>query len=734
MRPTIQNVSLATRLALVALLVTLMSLAVTASVGLSRGSDLADEIVDDRLVSLSSSRAGAVEFYVNSVKRELAALAASPSTAASIIELRDALYELDAEQTSSVTAGRVTDFYLSVVAPALEAVRGDGNAGIAALIPAGAAALSLQDSFTVEQETDDGTVISPELIVDPGDGSTYAELHRDAHRTWSGVVQQARVDDVLLIEQTTESVVYSYRKRIDFGTSLDLGPHSGSALARGVDLLSISPESGPLITPMSRYTPAFDDPTTFIISAVLDGNDVVGYIAYAISYNRFDEILAGPDPWTSFGESGEAFIADANATMITTTRSLEDDRVGFREASTQPGPGQLTDADRRRIAATGTTANVQQVPADANDAATTEPAIVDTINYSGDAVRSVTTRLSIDGVKWTLFVEAKTAELDATIKNYARDMLVAVALFVVAVTFVAVRWSHRLVAPVRALSQRLRRARSFAGNAPESLAGLRGSTPDSGGGVPPVTAGVQTDDQLPAVDPGPDEFVELGRTVDEMLMRLRERRAAAVERSGERTALLQQFLPAAIARRSEEADAEVLDHVRQASVAVIVLDGLGSMVGDDADQVVRDLLAELVDEIDAAAADAGVERVKLSGSTYYAVCGAGRPLLDHAPRTVAFALTVRDLVRDMSDGRLSARVGIAEGAVAVGLAERSAMIYDVWGDTVTLAEELSGAAPGGNVLVSDVIASHLSDDFVTAGDDGRGRSIITGHIGEGVTS
>jgi len=728
MRRTIRNISLATRLALVALVVTLLSLAVTATVGLVRGSELTEDVVDSRLVAIAGSRASAVEVDINSLRRELAATASSPATADAIRELSAALFELAETDISSSTAENVADYYLSEVVPGLEAVRGPGAAGVASLIPTGSAALSLQDAYTIQEPTEEGNLVAPNLVVDAGDGSTYSELHPEVHRTWSAIALESQLDDVFLIEADTGSIVYTYRKRIDFATSLNLGPHSGSSLARGVDLVSRDADREPLLSPLTRYTPAYDQPTAFIIAPVADGTELVGFVAYSFSFERLDGILAGPDRWAAFGNSGEAFIADAGATMITTARTLEDDRVGFREQSTEPGPGQLTDAQRTRIAETGTTATVQKVPADAVAAATTEPSVTDTANYRGDAVRSVTTRLNVDGVTWTLFVEAETEELDVVIEQYARDMLIAVALFVVAITFVAVRWSNRLVAPVRAIATRLRRTRSMAARAGDPLTGVESVLLESRPGAPTEAEAAAADEAL--IDSGPEEFVELSDTVDVMIDRLADRRAAVAARSRERTALLQQFLPAAIARRSEEANAEVLDYVRQASVAVIMIDGIGALLGDQADQDIRDLLAEVLDEVDAVAADSGVERVKLAGSTYYAVCGAGRPLLDHAPRTVGFALRVRDVVNEATEGRLSVRVGVAEGPVSVGLAERSAMIYDVWGDTVALAEELAGEAPSDTVLVSDVVASHLPEVFVTAGDAGEGRSVVTGRVAE----
>ncbi len=721
MRRMLRNISLATRLALVALIVTLVSLTVTAAVGLVRGSDLADEVVDDRLIALTASEANNLELFVTSVRRELGALASSPAVAEDLRELTAAVRELSEEPIRSSTAEAVTDHYLSTVRPELEQVRGESGSKVASLVPTGAAAVNLQAAYTVPTETESGATLSPELVVDAGDGSTYSEIHARIHRTYSSIAVQSGLDDLYLIEPDVSSVVYSYRKRIDFGTSLDLGPHSGSGLARSVDLVSLDVEQEPYLSGFSRYVPAIEQPTVFVVSAVVDGDELVGYLAYAISHTRFDDIIAGADRWAAYGASGDAYLVNVDATMITTARSFEEDPVGFFESSKEPGPGLLTDAQRRRLVQTDTTALVQSVPSDLVLAAQQAPGIVDTTNYRGVGVRTVYAALEIPGVTWTLFVEAQTEELDTTIEDYARDMLIAIALFVVAITFIVVRWSTRLVAPIRSIANRLRRARNVADAGPDPLA-IDPTAPSS--------ASPDGSDELEDTGPGATEFVDLADNVDEMLERLRQRRAAVAERSRERTSLLRQFLPAAIARRSEETNSEVLDHVRQATVAVIQVDGLGDMIGGTPEQEVRDLLGELVDEVDGEAAEAGVERIKLSGSTYYAVCGAGRPLLDHAPRTVAFALRVRDLVSESTDGRLAARIGVAEGPVSVGLAERAALVYDAWGDTVSLAEQLSQAAPTAGVLVSDVVTAHLPDDFVTAGDVGEGRTVVTGRLSQ----
>lgn len=702
----VKNTSLATRLSMVALIVTLVSLTVTATVGLIRGSELADEIADDRFVTVASSRSDAIQAYTVSVRRKIQGLAASPATRQTIAELGDAFRALEDEPSDAEATAELTEFYLAGVVPELEAVRGT-RVGAAFLVPDGDAAVHLQNAYTIPRPPggaddanddgveDDAIPISPDLVLDPGDGSTYSSLHPAVHQVYGEIAIQSGFDDLFLIDAEADVLVYSVRKRIDFGTSLDLGPHSGSTFARLIDSLQTSTGPTARFGDFGAYVPASERPTTFVASPVFDGSEIVGYIAASLTVDPFDAILSGNGAWEGFGDSGEVFLVGRDATMRTTARLFQDSPSAYLSTTAQPGPAQLSDAQRQRMARTGTTALVQTVDRRVLLAAQQGPGVVDMVDHLGRDARAAYLPLELDELGWTIFAQIDRDELDRPIEDYALRMLLAVALFVVIVTFVAVRWSHQLMAPVRAIADRLRRVRA-ATEVGDDIAG----------------------DESGMASDAPVEYRELSDNVDQMLERLAERRAAVQAQSRERTSLLRQFLPSAVARRSEETGGEVLDHVQNASVVVAEVVGLGDLVGDAPDREVRDLLGEVVDEVDALAATHGLERIKLTGSTYYAVCGVSRPYLDHAPRAVAFALAARDLVRELTGGRLVVRVGVASGPVSVGLAARSALVYDVWGETVATAESLTRSAPSGTAMATDDVRAQLPPSFVVTGDAG----------------
>ena len=697
------NISVATRLSLVALVVTLLSLSAAALVGLWRGNTLAEGLIEDRVVSVTDSRATTVESYISGVRRSVAALAASPGAVDAIERLSDGHRALAMTPVTADEDSALIEYYLTDVVPQLEdtSLR---SLNVPRLIPGDAGAIRLQSLYTVPPEPDeDEPAIAPALLPDAGDGSEYSAAHAELHPLYAEIKGRSGFDDLYLIAAPDDRIVYSTLKRIDFATSLDVGPWSGSALSEVIETLAGDPSPGTTaVSDMTAYGPAFERPTMFVAAPVAGDNGVVGFVAVALSFTDFDAILSGGGKWDGFGESGESYLVGADGTMRTTARPFAASASEFLASTTEEGPSSLTDNQRRRMAATGTTALVQEVDIDLVRSASTEPGTVETTNYRGVPVLAAYRPLDIEGLDWVVITELSEDEIDDPIEDYVRNLLLSMALFVVTVTFVATRWSDRTMEPIRTIAARLRAAQL----------GDTGASSQSG--------------SLP--EDSPDEYVALADSIDEMLERLDERRAAAAARSSERLDLVRRFLPATVAQRSEQAGEEVLDHVANASVVVLMVEGLGDLLANRDRREVRDFLAAVIDELDALAVDLGLERIKVTGDRYYAICGATRPYLDHGPRAVRFALQAVVLVAEVSLERgqhVIVRAGVDAGSVSVGLADRAGLVYDAWGPAVSGASELARTAPSGQVAASAAVQRHLSDDFVsTDAASGNGTVLV----------
>jgi class 3 adenylate cyclase len=192
----------------------------------------------------------------------------------------------------------------------------------------------------------------------------------------------------------------------------------------------------------------------------------------------------------------------------------------------------------------------------------------------------------------------------------------------------------------------------------------------------------------------------------------RRRTAAAPRRADERRRVLRRLLPVSIAERAEAGDRDVVEQIAGATVAVVVIGGLGTLVSSGSPERARELLDRFVEEADELAAERGLDRVQLTGDTYVAACGVSRPHLDHSARAAAFVLDVREALHDLDpDNELFVQAGIDVGPITVGLTGGHRLIHDTWGVTIQRATDLARNARAGQVLVSDECVSVLPSTY-----------------------
>lgn len=699
-----RDFSIVTRLSLVIVLVALISLVITSLVGLQQGGDAADLVLRTQITSLGSARADEVERYIGNLQRATVGQAIAPSTAQSITDFADAYGELDSEPPSSADEDAVNEYYSDVVAPELAAVR--GRPVIAAgLVPRGQAAISLQAAYVVPSDGEGN------LLADAGDGSDWSAIHRAQHGAFDEFAIQTGVDDLYLIEPETNTIVYSTSKNTDFATSLLTGPQSGSALAVLIQSFANQPERATaVIRDFTSYTAVGDEPSLFVASPVYDGQTLAGFVAMRIGPERISAITTNNGNWSAESKTAETYVVAADNLMRTDARAFIENESAYLDAV--EAIGAATETQRRGMRIFGTTTLFQ--PIDDNDvdaALDSEPDLAETTSVLGVEVLQARRALEIDGLEWAMISEIEMQEIRQPVVDFARNLLIAIALFLIAITFIATRWSDRLLQTLRIVSTRLRAIRG--GQAIEEGANSA-SLPDD----------------------APTEFVQLAADIDTMLETLQARNSDAAERAAERRRLLRRILPPQAAQRAEAGDRNVIDQIAHATVAVIVIDGLGPLLQAGAADEARGLLDQFVDETDALARQRGLERIRLTGDAYFAACGTVRPHIDHAARAVSFVLDVRDIIVDLGDEfeQISITAGIDSGPVTVALTGGSDLVYDAWGPTVQHAADLARMDGPNTVFATSTVQEQLSSNFRTEAlpDDNATKTvIISGRVDDG---
>jgi len=693
----VPGVSMATKLATALVVVSFGSLAIATLVGLQTGVDLGREIYRERLTSMANVAALDVEASLDSTRSLAEALALSPETASAIsafdsaFTLLDDADEFDVDDASSRLLEAYEDTYL-----ATSTAR---DIPVEEIVTRSTAALYLQSTYSIGDNDDgDPVVLDDRLaIADAGDGSDWSAAHVLYHPGYGRAVEQLGLVDLYLVEPTSSRVIYSAAKSPDLGTSLDVGPFSGSVLANAVGDVIDDPSAGSVLTDMSLYDAKPGQIVGVLASPVFEGDRLVGVVAVMYDGLGFTDLITADGDWERAGidESGNVYMIGSDGTTRSDPRGFLDDPSSFLDAS--QASGLLSTSERAVIEVYGTTVLTQpavETTVTAAQEGSTE--IEERTSMTGVAVIGTVAPLSDADLGWTIVAEAELEIAENAIDDFRNILTVGIAVFAIVISFFAVAWASGLMRPVRAISERL------------------------GSGA--------SSDPLSIPESSPTELHHLASSFEEMSATLDHQQVELAIAREERLDLMRSMLPAALAERIVSGDLDELDEVARASVVVVVVLGLAELVRLDATRSDRDLIDRLHEELDVLADEHGIDRVKVVGDAYFGACGHDRPYIDHAPRIVAFAADARDAIRAIAreDGvGLDTAIGVHTGPVTVGMAGGDRLVYDVWGTTVTVAHHLARRSGPGQIMLSDDTHSLLPDEIVQAELDLTDRHVWT---------
>ena len=187
-----------------------------------------------------------------------------------------------------------------------------------------------------------------------------------------------------------------------------------------------------------------------------------------------------------------------------------------------------------------------------------------------------------------------------------------------------------------------------------------------------------------------------------------EEEAARFER------LLLSILPKPVIDRLGQGEALIADRVDEATVLFADLVGFTARSAAAVPAEVVQYLNRLFSEFDALAAALGVEKVKTIGDAYMVAAGIPQPREDHCEAVVKMALgmlTKLGQVNDELGWSFKMRIGIHSGPVVAGIIGKHRFAYDIWGDTVNVANRLEDGSLPNRIQVSETVVELLGDRY-----------------------
>lgn len=658
------------------LCVSLLSAVVVGVIGFLNGRDSLRAAAFEQLTTIRELRAEEIQATFANIQRGVVLDSRTTDTIQASIDFNAGFEELRDSPIDPVLADDVSAYYENTFVPELEKRSGD-NFDAAALLPNTDAGRYLQSQYTINNADFDEAI----ALDDTGDGTEWSAANTEHNPYFRGLVNELGYEDVLLIN-TTGEVVYSAYKGVDLGVNVLAAPYTDSALSNAYrDVLRTNTVDALATTDFERYIPSLNVPTAWIVSPVGTAGAITGALAVQVPIDTINATMTGASAWADqgLGETGEVYLAGPDKKMRSISRELVEHPDEFADKAVAGGtPPQMAE----RAVAIGGTVLLQPV-----SIPPVEKALVGesgtSVSRSYLAVETLASYapLEIDGLQWVIVAAIDSDEAFAPVADFTRVLALSTAGIVLLVTLLSLLLAQVFTRPIGRLISAVNR----------------------------VTAGerdVYVDTR------SRDEFAQLGTTFNDMSRSLQVKADLLDEQLAENERLLLTLMPQAVADRYRQGDETISEDHTDVTVIYGDIVGFDEYAATVTSDISLALLNTIVTSFDEAAARLGIEPVRSTKQGYLASCGLLMPRIDSARRAVDFAVEMQKILERIGGQRgvsLALRAGIDSGTVTSGLVGRSTVVYDMWGEAVSLAYRLQRVGDGSGVFVTQRVVDRLSE-------------------------
>ncbi len=659
---------------------------VTAYQSLTLSQDTLDKSLTLHLESLRGSRRDQIENYFDEKRAEINVFSDNPvvidamkefSAASSLLEQ----YNIDVKPEESE---QLKSHYRKELLTPLKALTGK-TAIVDHFMPKSGSARYLQSNYIVKNPAPVG---SKQLYEVAGDGSYYSDLHEQYHKDLLHFAEGFGFYDLLLINKTNSQIVYSVHKELDYATSLDNGPYADTKLASIVRKVLRRPEKGQVeVSDYEPYTPSLGQPAAFFAAPIYDGSTLIGAIAAQIPVDKINEILTNDKKWLKdgLGKTGEVYIVGFDklmrsasrfsypaASLLSSNPNSKDEVKKGSEVKKLPSSvlTQLVDNESTTDALRGNTGNKT------------------VMGYGGYKVMSSYAPLNIAGLDWALVVEKGAEEAKEPLTKIEKALLTGASITAAVMTLYALFASNIFIGPIQSILTHTEK----------------------------INANEET---TPLVSRRNDEFGQLTHSVNDLTLKLKDKEEQCLRQEKLLKERLLMIFPPAIADKVDNNETLIGDRFQNVAITVILLSGFNEVAAELSAQESVALLNRFINNFDEAAHNHGVDKITSQGNHYLAASGLMNPRLDYARNAVAFAEEVIVSIHrfNIAQGSsITARIGISSGEVTAGVIGKEKPIYNLMGDTVTIANLLSERTAKNSIRIDAPVYNQLleTDDFIVS--------------------
>ena len=673
-----KSLSIQSKLTVMLLFVSIGSIVAIGLIAYRSGKDALTASVLNQLTSVRASKKIQIEAQFRTIRSQTSNLANDRMIVEFTRQLRAAFDKLHDAKVEPAWDAKLASFYNGEFLPQVAKTLNQ-TPEVADYLPTTPAARYLQYQYIANNPNPLGQRWK---LDDAGDGSEYSAVHAAYQRTLAKLVNDFHFDNLFLVNHETGDVLYTFTKSPLFATNLLTGPYSDTTATEVLKQLRRAKDhDAVLMTDFTYFASAGGKPVAVMGSPVFDGPTEIGVLFIQLPIDEINRVMTDDFGWVNdgLGATGECYLVGADRLMRSRSRLLWEDKDRYFATIEAAGYSQ-EDLDRIRRAGTALLSQPVRTAAVDNAIAGKTSTVTGT-NYRGVSALSSSAPLDIPGLRWTIVAEMESAEAFAPLDRLTHRILISSVVIVVLVTLIAVLLGRLFVRPIDRL-----------------LAGVR--TLEAG------EAGVEVDVR------SKDEFNDLGGAFNQMSRSLKSKSDLLDAKTRQADNLLLNIFPPAAAARVREGRPRVVETFPDVSVFVARFRGLTSLMLALSPERAVGLVSDLTSAIDEAADQNGMERLAADAESYRAVCGMSVSRIDHASRTVDFALEVVRLVQRLSQDQrahLEVRIGISSGTAVGGVIGTARTSYGLWGRTTDVAAAVVGRGGTARICVAQPCFDLVAD-------------------------
>lgn len=680
----LNRLSIQSKLILMLVLCSILAAAIVGGIAYQTGRNSLRTAATTRLTEILESQRRTLTEQINDLRNALITYTYGTMTQNALRDFSNGFDQLADAQITPEMSKAITDYY-DFFAKETEKYSGT-RLDVASLLPTSNAERYLQATYTAKLPAQDAAL----AMDDERDGSAWSAANAKYQAYFREIVKRFAFEDALILD-ARGNVIYSAYKNTDLGTNLLTGPYRSSKLRDAYQQAMSSNRADRVVfTDFEFYQPAEMSPTAWMVAPIPPTGKPEGVLALQFPITKVNKVMTFDKKWleAGMGETGETILAGPDLLMRSDSRMFLEDPEKYRRKVIDAGtPPDIPDIAIRQ----GGTTLVQPVSADAHREAQkgyTGVTIAD--DYLGvETIQAYTPVGQLADLRWSMVAKISTKEAFAREATFTRIVVLATTGIIFGVCLLAVILAQVFLRPIRRLEA----------------------------GVQRISAG---DYQVEIPVRTRDEIGDLTGMFNDMSRSLSVKDDLLKEQRGEIRRLLGSLMPAAIAekvRTGQEITAREHPNVTVIYADIAGLDLVRARL-DSAQSLA--LSSELSRQIEAAAKEFDIERVRPVRNGYLGSCGLTVPRLDNIRRTVDFALECQRVIERFNNEaglNLSLRAGIDTGTVSSGLIGEPSPVFDMWGTAVNLAHRIKNGMPDPGVYVTsrvyDALAETLS--FAEAG-------------------